>query len=395
MRKKNLKQFLFYSALALILCTCNDPIFYIISKEVKPIEPLIKGVATNFAVYNGSMYVASGSTLHVYKKDGENSKAWRKEAQPGGNILQIASTGNNLYALCSADQNNNGRAIIKLFNKENSSWTEIGGIDNSIERIHDIFAVNNTLFIMVSYSIYYSVLYIDNSGTINELNITEEGNNGTGEINGIAFNGVSYFISSKSMGVYKINNISEGASLIKYKDENGDDVKVISSGIINLQDADNTIVIITRNGDLYTVKDSITRIENVSMGKMATGALAIWRENNLPESNRLLLAGRQDSLKYTIDSGYTYGYMELELDTTGIKSGKTFVEPGKELLSSIRQGGNERYQSTIGKNPINYLFQVPYEIDSNMLLFASTQKNGVWSYKERKGEFQWNAEDEE
>jgi hypothetical protein len=108
----------------------------------------------------------------------------------------------------------------------------------------------------------------------------------------------------------------------------------------------------------------------------------------------MLLAGRQDSLSYSFTYGYTYGYLELELDTNGIKSGKNFIEPGKESVSTVNLGENERFQSTIGKNPVSYLFQVPPAIDANMILFASTQKNGVWSYRDRDGLYQWNAEGE-
>jgi len=261
-----------------------------------------------------------------------------------------------------------------------------------LDKVQDIFAANDILFITASIprsssAISYTIFYIDNSGTVTELI------NNTGEINGIAFNGESYFLSTKDRGVYRIDDISGGALLIN-KDTDGNDVNINFSGIINLQDNDNTILLIARNGSVYTVKDVITKIENVSMGKMATGALAIWRENDQLSSNRLLLAGRQDSLSYS-SFGYTYGYLELELDINGIKSGKNFVEPGNEPLSTVSQGGNERFQSTIGKYPVNYLFQVPSEIDDEMILFASTQKNGVWSCRDRdlNDNKYWNAEE--
>jgi len=400
MRKNFVYKSIFYLALTFILCTCNDPVFYAISLEVKPVEPQIKGVPTNFVIYDGRMYVASGNNVYAYNKDTEQNKIfWSKEAQPGGNIMQIAATSNYLYALCSTDQNNDGKTVIKRFDKKNSSWSQIGGILNNMDKINDIFATNDILFITAKasstyYAIFYAVLYIanDNPDTVNELITADTDRNDTGEINGVAFDGESYFLSANDRGVYKIGDISEAALLIKYKDTNGNDVNINFSGIINLQDEANTILLIARNGDVYTVKDTITKIENVSMDKMATGTLAIWRENDQISSNRLLLAGRQDSLRYSYSYGYTYGYLELELDINGIRDGKNFVEPGKEPLSTVSYGGNERYQSTIGKNPVNYLFQAPPEIDGDMILFASTQKNGVWSYRDRNGIFQWNAE---
>jgi hypothetical protein len=408
--KKNLtKKCLFCFALIFILCVCKqEPIFYAISLEVKPVEPRIKGVSTNFAVYEGCMYVASGNTLYKYYKDEDRNKVnWSKETQPGGKILQIASTGGYLYALCSDDHNINGRIVIKRF--YNSSWTETDGDAKDLYKIHNIFAANDMLFIMAVTSANYSytILYIDdNSGTIKELNIDTAPNQiDTGEISGAAFDGTSYFLSAKNIsieaeknrieknsGVYKIDDISTGASLIKYRDADGNTLNINPSGIINLKDTNNTILLIARNGDVYTVKNSITKIENISLGYMSSGALAIWKENET-SPDRLLLAGRQDSLNYSMSSGYTYGYLELQLDENGIKNGSNFVEPGLYLLSSVKSGENERFKSTIGKYPVNYLFQIPYEIDSEMILFASTQKNGVWSYRVRGDIFQWNAEE--
>jgi len=399
MRKNFINKSLFFLALTFILCSCNrDPVFFNISEEVKLLDPQIKGVPTNFVIYDGRMYVASGNNLFVYKK-GTDQMYWDKEAQPGGNILQIAATGSYLYALCSTDQNNNGKTVIKRFDKDNSSWHKTDGIIENLSKVHNIFAAGDKLFITATAStstsnnISYTILYIDNSGTVNELITTDTDRNDTGELNGAAFDEESYFLSTKDRGVYKIDDMSEGALLIKYKDTDGNDVNVNFSGIINLQDEVNTILLIARNGDVYTVKDIITKVENVSMegNFRATGALAIWKENDQPSCNRLLLAGRQDSLRYS-DSGYTYGYLELELDINGIKSDKNFIEPGREPLSTVRQGENGHYKNTIGKYPVNYLLQVPSYIDSEMILFASTQKNGVWSYRDRNGIFQWNAE---
>ena len=394
MRKHSIK-FLFYFALALIFCTCNDPVFYAISLEVEPVEPRINGVPTNFAVYDGRMFLASGDILYTYNNGKDQKAYWDRETPPGGNIMQIASTGNYLYALCSTDQNNEGKTVIKRFDKENSSWQEIGGIVNDYAKLQNIFAAGGILFVLatVSTSSYnYAIPYIKDD-TIDVLKIINPDNqNDTGEINGAAFDGESYFLSTKNSGVYKIDDVSEGALLIKYKDADGNSKNVNFSGIINLQDDVNTILLIARDGKVYTVKDVITIIENVSMDKMATGALAIWRENDQPSCNRLLLAGRQDSLSYA-SYGYTYGYLELELDTNGIRTGKNFDEPGKNPISTLVQ--NERYQSTIGKYPVNYLFQVPPEIDGEMILFASTQKNGVWSCRDRdrNSNKYWNAEE--
>lgn len=399
--------YFFYLSLFFILCTCNDPVFYAISQEVKPIKPRINGVPTNFVVYDGRMYVASGDTIYSYNKgtDEEPDKPyWSEEKSPEGNIFQIASTGSDLFALFSTDENNDGKTVIKRYDNSNSTWTKIGGILDNYSKIHNIFAAGDILFILAAASptnFIYSILYYKDD-EVNVLNfINHDQQEDTGELNGAAFNGESYFLSfiskkidkEKYSGVYRIDDIDEGAITINYQNEEGKNVNF--TGIINLEDDVNTILLIARNGEIYYVNDSIVKIENVAMEKMSTGALAVWRENDLPDCNKLLLAGRQDALNYSSTYTYTYGYMELELDTIGIRAGSNFVEPGKNPISTILN--YELYKSTIGKYPVNYLFQVPAYIDKNMILFAATQKNGVWScrYREDKKEKYWNAEGED
>jgi len=272
MRKHNII-ILFLFALVILLCACNDPVFFAISQEVKPVDPLIKGNPTNFVVYNGHVYVASGNTIHVYNGQTDTDKPyWSKETRPGGNILQITSTDNYLYALCTTDRNNDGKTVIKRLSSD-SSWSVMSGVADSYEKIHNIYKAGDILFLYATasstnYSIFYTILYIDASDTLNVLTIQDpELQNDTGEIIGAAFNGSSYFLATKNKGVYKIDNINSGAYLIESK--------INFTGIINLEDVNNTIFLIARNGDAYTVYDSIVRIENVSMGKMSTGALAI------------------------------------------------------------------------------------------------------------------------
>jgi len=400
--------YFFYVSLIFILCTCNDPVFYNISQEIKPIEPRISGVPTNFVIYDGRMYVASGNVLFSYNYNtgaaDPDKQYWKSETSPGGNILQIASTGDNLYALCATDRNNDGRTILKCFDKDNSTWQTLGGILNDYAKIQNIFSANDVLFVWAALSISnydYNVLYIKNGA--DAVNITGNKDD-MGIITGAAFNGTAYFLPFASRkkdrerisGVYRIDDLNSGAAIITFKNADGKDVNVHFSGIINLEDGANTILLISRNnGEVYTVDSAIVKISDVLMGRLSTGALAIWRDKDQPDK-RLLLAGRQDSLYYSSTYGYLYGYLELELDASGVKTGSNFTEPGKNTNSVTTINESERYLSSLGKYPINYLFQAPSEIDSKMTMFASTQKNGVWSCRDRdnNNNVYWNAEGE-
>ena len=389
--KKHISIFcaVFASAIFALVC-CNEPVFWSISQAVEPADPRIEGGPTNFAVFKDAVYVATGSSLHKYT--GGNSEGWNNDIPPGGRIVQIASTGEYLFALCYRQSSSNiaENTVLKRF--DGGKWEELEG-----SGIQQIYAAGDKLFFGTGSSSSFTLHYVDNSETPSVKNLT--GENVTGDLRGAAFDGTDNYICTTNNGVFRMNSTSGEAVSIPILSD-GEEKKSSSekfTGMINLGGASNTILLITRNGRLFTVKgDNLESVENVSLGnRMSTGALAIWIDKD-DDSKRLLLAGRQDSLVYSVNSGYTYGYLELELDyngVNGIKAESQFREPGIRTPSSVIDGDNERYKSTIGKYPVNFIFQTPQSIESDMILFASTQKNGVWSYRQRKGGPQWNAEE--
>jgi len=375
MRKK-ICNCLFTFTVVFTIAACNDPIFFTIYQEVKPIDPRIMGAPSNFVIYKNAMYVASSDTIHRY--DG----SWGTISPPGGRILKIASTDKYLYALCYNDHSSGMDFVIKRF--DGNIWETLGGDTDSHNSIQYIFAAGGVLFIGAETDNVYSVLYIDENDTnktIKKMTLLglPEDRNAKNEISGASIIGTDYYISTIGDGIFKTSNPASGATLIS----DTLDIKFIS--MINLNST--TIALITRDGHIYT-SPAFSRVGEISLGnRFATGALAVW-ENKDDPSQKLLLAGRQDKLEYTVDSGYTYGYMELELNSDGtIKSDSNFMEPGKRPVTTIVDG-NERYISTIGKYPVNHIFQA-----TDGILFASTQKNGVWSYRDRSGGYQWNAEE--
>ena len=384
MRKNVLICCLFIFAVVFTAVSCTDAIFYTIHQEVEPIDPFIKGAPSSFVIFKNDMYVASGSTIYRYTGSWDTTTI----SPPGGRILQIASTKTlreYLYALCFTDTDSGIDFSLRRFDGSSSSWETLGGTDgyNSIQYI---FAANDVLFIGAKEkadSDIYTVLYVDrDEKNAKPLINNNTGKNTTGEISGASFAG-NYYISTRGNGIFSMSNPASGATPISNSNRN-------FLGMISLNN--NTIALITRGGEISTVTGSnyTPRVGSISFSsRFASGALAIWKNGD----NMLLLAGRQDSLDYTVDSGYTYGYMELELNSDGtIKSGTNFVEPGTGNRTITTTADNDRFLSTIGKHPVNHIFQA-----SDGILFAATQRNGVWSYRDRKdnGGYQWNAEAEE
>jgi hypothetical protein len=368
---------LILSVIAAILMfgTCNDSIFYTISKEVIPIEPRIKGGPTNFAVYENYMYVASGSKLFRYHRDKDDKEIWDEQIpQPGGRIRQLASTGSHLYALCHNDENPTGSTVLKRYDDSNLQWQEIKGDTNGYNTFQSIFSANSVLFIGAERNDFFAILRVDND-RIRWLMDTGQ----KAMLRGAEFYESDYFFCTEGHakgGIYTCNaSFLLSSEPIIPKTEG-----VQFTGIISLK---NNVTAIDRKGNLYTV--TAQGLSNIitSLGRESTGALTIWEG---PNNTTLLLAGRSSLVE-----GYTYGYMELNI--TGNISSWIFSEPGENHpYSSIQDGNKELYISTIGKESVTHLFQTPYEVDAKMTLYASTQKNSVWSLKVRDGKLQWNAE---
>ena len=378
MKKSYKKNYLLITAFILIFGACYDPIFYTISQEVEPIDPRINGGPTNIVIFNGEMYVASLRNLWKYS----GNKIWESR-RPGGNFSRLASaTDNYLYALVYEETSTKSlkRSIT------GDDWEDINADTGDFNSIQYIYAAGNKLFIGAANADLYAVFYIEHDAAVPEITPLAIGSDPevSYEICGAASVGTNYFICTKGQGIH-LTDFSAGATLINGSSD------IDFAGMINI--GAGKIVAISRNGELYSVTSAtVEPISGVSIsGRAATGALGIWTDPNSPE-DMLLLAGRKESLEYSTSSGYTYGYVELELDLleqNGIKSGTQFREPGEYHLSSILDGDNERFKSTIGKHPVNHLMQAP-----DGILFASTQKNGVWSYREdRNGGPQWNAEE--
>ena len=347
-----------------VFYSCNDPIFFMISKEVPKIEPLIKGSPTNFVVFNGDVYVASGTILYKYRNGIWDSATFT----PGGRIMSIAVANTYIYALCIG---NDDKVSIKRAANP-ASWSDVPGINSNVQ---SFYAINNQLFFgsRNNDSDSYSIYHIDTPS----VPITDLTN--VSMLRGVAFDGTFFYICTDN-GIYHTTGFVS-ATLVP--ESNGKDfIGIIGIGSTN-------IVAITRSGVLYSVTSggvSVIADANFTDNRYATGALTLWGDNTTP--NKLLLVGRQD-INYSVSSGYTYGYVEIKIVNNEISG--SFNEPGIDTLTTVSD--INMYVSSIGKNHVNHLFQAPFSVDQQMRLFASTQKNGVWSYKVRNGVLQWNAED--
>jgi hypothetical protein len=380
----------------LLLGTCDQaPIFDMISREVKPREPRIKGVPTKMVVFNRvssgtewGMYVAD-SSLHRYAKNAGGTADWDEgdiPQPPGDDIFDLAATDACLYALVNVDSP-------KLYRFDRTNWTEVGFAsgNDGYSRFQVIYGECDSKGKPVSGNLYvgarnssgaYAVFSTGSTGSLTRLG------SATGLLTGAAYDGSSnHYISTEGGGVYQVS----GSSATVVSNTSGLSV----TGMIQINDSSPVkIIALCGNGDLYTVSGlGATKVGNA--GITLTGGAAVWTDGAATPTTLLLLAVRSSASV----SNSTYGYREIVLSSGALPANPSVKEPG---TAPSTVDDNKRYRDTIEPKPVNAILQAPDEIDASRVLFASVQgrgtardntDGGLWSYRPRSGVNQWNAEE--
>ncbi|MDR2102157.1 MAG: hypothetical protein LBP43_06270 [Treponema sp.] len=376
---------------ALFLCSwvffaCGqNPIFFEISNEVEPKDPRIVGGPTKPVVFKDRLYVASGA-IHRYN----GSSRWEHTRGQPGNTKGLAVTGNFLYALTISGAGLGSAELWKsadggaTWGNGSAAGTPIAN-ETGYPYLQTIFGVRNILFVGARKSQNENaVLYMregdDKLSLLREFPWDATGRTG-GELRGADFLNGEYYIATTNRGIYANSDI-ETLKTVGYlgfsvDTENNNNF----NGLITV--GNNTIIAVTSNGKIwYRNSGGGSSITDSYANTSFTGALALWKAPGAAV-NSLLLLGTE------IGGGaYSYGYREILLSggELGIAD-MSLKNPGETQPSSVNN--YPRYNSTIGKHSINGIIQVPPAVDPAMILFASTQKSGFWSYRNEE----WNAEE--
>ena len=389
-----------YGAVLVIVCLCTttcgqDNIFERITAETAPTRPRIEGAPTNMVVVTRNstpiMYVASGR-LHWYAKatgaGATDLPQWNLPdhaiPQPGGNISLLAATSNNtLYALCREESYRDLNMTLRSIASNGTAWQNVT-IDSSAADypvIHSIYADPTSTRVFAGAGTpsanAFAILYLDGT-TLKMLQPN------SGILSGAAFSSGTHYLSTRGGGIYSITDTGITGTPTQLADNSGgNNPNRLFMGMIRL--GTNIIIAVERGGGLYSVNAGNFTSLSYALNYYATGALALW-ENG---TTRLLVAGIQERLTST-SSTNRYGYVEFVLDAGNSITGRN---EGDYLMSIINGGSTAQYASSLGKYPVNHLFQAPTNIDTAQTFFASTQTKGLFSYRERDGTWQWNAQE--
>jgi hypothetical protein len=356
----------------LILVSCNQaPIFYYISNEYEPKEPMVSGGPTKIVEFQGEAYVSNG-TIFRYK-----SGTWAALGKGAPRAVKdIAATDSYLYALSVPGAGIDSAVLHRMDTA--GSWTEAAqGV------IQTIYGAGDTLFAGIGNSQNNILHYITDVDPDTGLrSLREFGLNG--ELQGAAFLGDTYYIATAGLGIFAVPraNLMQTEVWAAAKPLTASAGAGTIRGLFVVSDtdaADAALIALTGNGKLWWTKPGGSPKVIKETSAIFTGSAAVWKDPNKPEES-LLLTGVQ------MGSGvYTYGYREFPLKAivagTDPGSPRTPGE-GTGVVSSV--DNYPKYSTSLGKHVVNSLYQA-----QDGILFASTQKNGLWAYRDSE----WNAEE--
>jgi hypothetical protein len=191
---------------------------------------------------------------------------------------------------------------------------------------------------------------------------------------------------TENTGIFRVSGTGTTATKV-YPSSGSSSVK----GIIAVG---STVIAVNAEGQVVYKDGNVSDFSNpITPSVKFTGGMALWEHGG---DKKILLGLLHGS------GTFAYGYRELDLNGSGnVNSSGVFVPgitaPATGLTRTTSIDPGSRETSAIGKHPVNSLYVIPHsdsgDKDGRPIIVASTQKEGVWSYRTRRGTAQWNGED--
>ena len=431
--------FLFALIAGILFFSCaQDSIFYLISTEEKPITALIDGSPTNIIVLGDKVFAGSrmGKSIYCY-----SNGIWKEDLitlnadSKTYNLIELATDNEYLYALVMDGNSITNTEILRISKNDiYGNWTKLvkpAPAESAASYSMDtMFGAGGKIFVGGKAGNEGAILYIGSDGIITAVKTSDLTLQITDTIispatfGGVAVDGSGDYYLAAGNGVYRIPaaEMATGetikTALAAVPMSNTEERNFVGLQAIPDNLGGVTVVAISRDkfgygyihilqyndtGAFFDVPTDSVKVKSgateVSVG--LSGAMGVWRKYDGNEwKSSLLLLGVS-----SIDT--THGYVELVLDAYGkpasgskIKSPDEREEAGFIAPNSMHEP--DKYQQNIGKHAIMAILQLPDTVvdysrrtlNENWQppLFASTSSNGLWSYRERAGQWSWNAE---
>jgi hypothetical protein len=374
-----------FSLLILAAGCSQDSIFDYISGETAPTTARIKGFPSRIvsATSGGTekLYVASG---RVWEYD-TAAAAWTRDDGLEGFVVDVAATsggasGSVLYALT---YNTSSRA----WKKDGSgNWGEVFPPAGS-GVLQNIFGAGDILFAGAKSGNSYAILYYTYTQTDAAFKVLRED---TTLLSGAGRVGSDYYLATRADGIYKASGF--GGTDAPAVEEASANIAIPSviAGFLQAQTTggDDIIIGISKDGHIVYGDSSGLTVHDTSLGGTYVSPPALTDDpGSDKDQDKLLLLGYQGS-------GLSdHGYMELlfDIDTGKATGGRR--SPGEDGgRTSIEKSG--QYETSLRRYPVTSLRVLPLKSgELYPVIFAATTIQGLWSYKERDGVWQWNFEE--
>jgi len=377
---------------SLIILSCGqDAIFYNLSMEPEPKDPIVPGSPTNMVVVDKKLFVGTRMGKKIFIFDGSR---WSSMSTPEGALGGLAAGKDEvdlksyLYALVYPGNDPLKSSVIHRYNFETKSWDK--KLSSSAYSIQALYSAGDRIFAGAqdrSNTFRFAILHTDLD--LSPFAVREN----TSYLTGVAMaGGTVYLATSNGIKIFAAGNIADLAESDPSTGKNFTGILTIGIG------PSENIIAISSNGEIYTLNlGTIPFSLHLSTGLRFTGAMSVWKEYKAGVWNpSLVLLGVRAT-----GTSRSHGYRELLLNPLTGKPEKDVRSPGEDTPTSVKN--KPKYTSSIGVHPVISILQVPDKIEDGPVdyakaiknnpdweppIFASTARNGVWSY--RNG--QWNAE---
>jgi hypothetical protein len=386
-------------SLLLLAAGCNqDPIFDYISGETAPTTAKIRGSPTKIvSLKTGAgeeavekLYLANGR-LWEYAPAAPGS-SWERVSAPEGDVRDVASTSDGvLYALVIDN------AASKVWQRQDDGTWALVAPFAGYGFTQTIFGAGDILFATVAQKIgdaNYRICYKNKSGPLGILTDPTGAILNGARLTGAGKVGSDYYLAGREKGIYKVS-VAGVPGEEDYKvtaalmDATPTDVEGLLQAKFLAPERD-VIIGISKGGALLYIDASGITKETTSLGGTYSGAIAML---DIPEPHedgfdKLLLLGNQNS------SYYNHGYTELRFNSTGKTPDTKTQTPGQSQPSSIMVSNKSQrqYESSLKRYPVTALWVLPKSEQDPQVIFAVTSNQGLYSYRSRSGEWQWNHE---
>jgi hypothetical protein len=352
----------------------QDAVFYTIQydKELNK-NPVIPGGPTKIVELDNALYVGSN---HIYRYA---ASSWGLLPDPPGGkkILDLAVTDSYLYALVMTGSDLSDSMLCRLKNTDinSGSWEAVN--KNSYSRIQSIYGAGDTLFAGAYPGV---LLYVDDTPPGGP--VFKEIRRG-GMLKAAAFNS-KYYVSLMGEGILtgdKPADLENATPLTASSGNPGNFLGLIEIG--------GELIAVSGDGWIWRIDNTGAVVETKNYGTLFNGALAKWKDPvDSGKTVDLLLLGRAVSGGSSLTT-YYYGYYELPTGTDGkLNLTAAFLQTPGYPLSGVPSSVSryDTYYNTLGTHAVTSLYQAPWD----KALFASTQKDGLWSCRGNTRE--WDVE---